>query len=56
MLLADDTPLNLLILKSMIEQEYDVNVKVAYDGQEAIDTVFEQDKNGLKFDIILMDC
>ena len=54
-LIVDDNPFNLMVATNLIHDR-GYTVQTALNGQEAIYKVKEQEKNGLPFNLILMDC
>jgi len=54
-LVVDDNPFNLMVACHIME-ERKFQVKTALNGQDAIKQVADHSKNGLSFDVILMDC
>jgi len=54
-LVVDDNVFNIMVAKKLIETRGYI-CKTALDGQDAIDTLKESHKNGISFNVILMDC
>ena len=54
-LIVDDNPFNLMIAKSFVE-DLGYYVKTVMGGQEAISAVQNNEKDGIVFKFILMDC